>query len=58
MMGAQCIAAVVATTAVARVRKHDVFVLVVANPIGATLCFREIPDLAAKPAFWFDGVPF
>ena len=43
----------VSVATVARVREHHVLVLVVADPIVAAACLRQIPLLSAKTALWF-----
>ena len=53
MMGAQGVMIMVSMTAVARVREHNVFVLVIADPIPAAFGLRQVSCLSAKTAAIF-----
>ena len=50
MMGAQRVMIMVSMTAVARVREHNVLVLVIADPIPAAFGLRQVSCLSAKTA--------
>ena len=48
MMRAQRVMIMVSMTAVARVREHNVLVLVIADPILTAICLRQVSRLSAK----------
>jgi hypothetical protein len=48
MMRAQGVMIMVSMTAVARVREHNVLVLVIADPILTAICLRQVSRLSAK----------
>ena len=53
MICAQRVMVVIPMATVARVGEDHVFMLVVADPIVAAVCLRQIPALSAKTAPWF-----
>ena len=53
MIGAQRVMVVIPMATVARVREHHVRMLVVADPIVATICLRQVSALSAKTALAF-----
>lgn len=54
MMGAQRVMVMISRTAVARVGKHNVFVLVVADPIVAAFYLGQVSLLSAKTTAIFE----
>ncbi len=50
MVCAKGVAIVIAITTVARVGEYHVLVLIVADPVAATVCLGQFSGFAAKPA--------
>jgi hypothetical protein len=58
MKAAQRETPVVARATASRIGEQNVFVFVVANPLPATLCLREVLRLATQATAGFDGFCF
>jgi hypothetical protein len=53
MVSAKREAIMIAATTVSRIRKQDVLVMIVANPIATTISPPKILRFSAKAALWF-----